>query len=208
MSFALSVFDVFAYTLPGGLYLTLAAYLVVRFDWFDLTEWVAANLLPSFVVGGIVAFLVGHVTYGLGRAVEHRLPGRRTSPDEAGRRRFLGRCPDAAGRRFVQVDSFLLFARIQLLHPDVALEIARLRSTGIMLRHAALPLAAGAVVALAEVAASDERLVALAAAALLAPAAYGALARGREFAEWAHAKTLEVAYWLDDAGPPAPAATP
>ena len=204
MSFALSVFDVFAYTLPGGLYLTLAAYVVARLGWFDLSEWVAANLLPSIVVGGIVAFVLGHVSYGVGRWLDRRLPVRRARDADATRRLFLSRCPQAAARPFLGTDTFLLYTRIQLTSPDVGLEIARLRSTGLMLRHSTPPLLAATVVALVEVVAGDQRLAALAAAVALALAAYGAVARGREMGQWAHLKTYEVAYWLDDA----PAALP
>jgi hypothetical protein len=205
MSFALSVFDVFAYTLPGSLYLTLAAYVVARLGWFDLSEWVAANPFPSFVIGGIVAFVVGHVSYGAGRWLDHRLPVRRGREADATRRLFLARCPQAAGRPFLDTDSFLLYTRIQLASPDVGLEIARLRSTGLMLRHSAPPLFAATAVALVEVGAGDHRLAALAAAVALALSTYGSVARGRELGQWAHLKTYEVAYWLDDAPAPAPA---
>jgi hypothetical protein len=74
-----------------------------------------------------------------------------------------------------------------------------------MLRHSAPPLLAGAAVALVEVAAGDHRLPALAAAAVLALAAWGGIARGREVGQWALRKTLEVAFWMDDVDRPAPA---
>ena len=52
--------------------------------------------------------------------------------------------------------------------------------------------------ALVELAVSDQRVAALAAAVLFALAAAAGLVRSWEMSRWAHQKTLETAYWLDD----------
>ena len=214
MSFALGVFDVFAYMLPGSLYVTVVGYVLVRLNRWDVLPWLAANVLTAVLLAAVLSFFVGHLSYGFGRWANRLVPGYERRGVGGVRADFLRRNPTAAGRRYLELDPFLLLAKIQLSDGEVATEISRLRSFGLMLRHSFPPLSALAVVCVVEaVAAPSHRWPALAGVLLFGASAYGALSQGREKMEWAVTKTLEVAYWVEGADgpalpPPVPPATP
>ena len=196
MSFALSVFDIFAYTFPGGVYLSVFAYVGARLGWLPLAPLGSSHLLAVGLVAAILAYLIGHLSYGLGRALDDLLPGAGRRTQHTTLDRFLRRCPQAAGRPYLAADHFLLLSAIELHDQEAGLTIARTRSLGLMLRQLAPPLLAATVVALAEVGVGTNRWLAAVALVLLALGAYAAAARGRELSEWARLKTLETAFWI------------
>jgi hypothetical protein len=197
MSFALSVYDVFATAIPGSLYLSTLVYIGVRFDWFRPAPDLTANTFVISVLAFLLAYLIGHVSYGFGRWLNRALPGGAGWQDvDRSRQRFLAKCPAALGRPFVDADVFLLLTRVQLADQELALEISRLRSNGLMLRHSVPPLAALTVVGLLELVVGRQGWVALTAMLLFGGATWGALYHGRELSDWARTKTLEAAFWI------------
>lgn len=61
MNQSFGIFDVFVNAIPGSLYLLAAAYLGLRFGWFDLDDLDALN--TTFAVTGtlLVSYLLGHL---------------------------------------------------------------------------------------------------------------------------------------------------
>jgi len=196
MSFALTVFDIFAYMFPGGVYLSVLAYVGARLGWLPLAQLGSSHLLAVGIAAAILAYLIGHLSYGLGRALDARLPGwGRRTPDNT-LDLFLRRCPQAAGRPYLAAEHFLLLSAIELHDQEAGLTIARTRSQGLMLRHLVPPLIAATGVAVIELVVGTNRGLAATALVLLSLGAYAAMARGRELAEWARLKTLETAFWI------------
>ncbi|CAO5165822.1 conserved membrane hypothetical protein [Frankia sp. AiPs1] len=197
MNLSLSVFDIFAYSVPGSLYLALILFVLDQLSWVDLAQ-VGDYNTTLVTVGGIVAsYILGNLTYAprrfLGRW-EPRWLGRRWSA----RREFLERFPPARTMTFVRVDRALLFAAIEIRVPDSAVEISRVRASGIALRNAGLAFLLAAVVAVVELAAGRERLLSAGCLVGFLAAFVSATRTGHELARWAALKTYEVAYWLPE----------
>jgi len=213
VNLSLGVFDVFAYSVPGSLYLTLLLYVLDRLSWVDLTQVGDLNS-TVLIVGGIVAsYLLGHLTYAPRRFLGRHLP-EWLSPRGDARREFLDRFPAARSKAFVQADPALVFAAIEVKAADSAVEISRLRASGIAVRNAGIAFLLAAAVAVTELIAGPERgLAAFCAGAFLA-GFVGATRAGHELSRWAALKTLEVAFWLPDieatlaAMPPVPSPQP
>ncbi|MCK9902992.1 hypothetical protein CC117_28660 [Parafrankia colletiae] len=197
MNLSLGVFDIFAYSVPGSLYLALLLYVLDRASWIDLG--LVGDLNSTVLIaGGIVAsYLLGHLTYAPRRFLGRRMP-LWLRPGRGARREFLDRFPRAQSMAFVRVDPAVVFAAIEVKAPDSAVEISRLRASGIALRNAGLALLLSAGVAAIELVLGHERgLAAFCAGAFLAGFA-GATRAGHELSRWAALKTLEVAFWLPD----------
>ncbi|EFC85105.1 hypothetical protein [Parafrankia sp. EUN1f] len=215
MNLSLGVFDIFAYSVPGSLYLTLLLYVLDRASWIDLGQVGDLNS-TLLIAGGIIAsYLLGHLTYAPRRFLGRRMP-RWLGQGRDARREFLDRFPGARSMAFVRVDPALVFAAIEVKAPDSAVEISRLRASGIALRNAGLAMLLATVVAAVELVVSHERgLAAFGVAAFLA-GFVGATRAGHELSHWAALKTLEVAFWLPDieaelatrTPPPQPAPAP
>jgi hypothetical protein len=68
MNFTLNIFDLFAYTIPGSLYLVVLLYISDRLDWLDLRG--AENLNTAVLLIG--AALASYLLVFRGYAVESR----------------------------------------------------------------------------------------------------------------------------------------
>ena len=195
MNFAVGIFDLFTYTIPGALALALMGYVAVRFGWVDPAMLADAPSLLVAVVVVLAAYLLGYLVYPLGAAAEKLVPRRRPhSP----RDEFTGRVPAAGERPYVREDQHLLLSAVQLHDRDVALEVTRLRAASLMLRNAAPLLGLGAVVGVVEVFASGRSTFASAAAVLLAAGYVALIVQARRMRHWAGLKTLELCFWLPD----------
>jgi hypothetical protein len=197
VNLSLGVFDIFAYSVPGSLYLALLLYVLDQASWIDLGQVGDLNS-TVLIAGGIVAsYLLGHLTYAPRRFLGRWLPqwlGR----ERSAQREFLDRFPLAQSMAFVRVDRAVVFAAIEVKAPDSAVEISRLRASGIALRNAGFAFLLSAGVAAVELVAGHERgLAAFCVAAFLA-GFVGATRAGHELSRWAALKTLEVAFWLPD----------
>jgi hypothetical protein len=193
VTFVVGIYDLFAYTIPGALYLGVFAYLGARMRWVDP---VAVGRVPDLVLTIVVvlaSYVLGYLTYPLGSQLGQVLPRRR---ERLPRKEFLSRNPQAKGRPFVSVDSFLLLSGIQLHDREAAIEILRLRAAGLMLRNAAPALLLGFVIAVVEVFTSRSHWFAGVLAALLAVGSASLLVQSRRLAYWASLKTLELSFWI------------
>jgi hypothetical protein len=196
MTFALGIFDLFTYAIPGVLQLSLLAYIAARLHWIDLGAVLSGPGALVFAGVAIVGYLLGHLTYAFAGALDRLPPKRRDII--AARAAFESRNPAARGRPFVSAHTGLLFAAIELHNREAAAEVARLQAVGLMVRNSAIPLAGGAVVAVVELIAGDSRAFAACAAVLLAGLTVAAVNRGQRLRSWATVKTLELAFWVPD----------
>ncbi|OHV31347.1 MULTISPECIES: hypothetical protein [Pseudofrankia] len=197
MNLSLGVFDVFAYSTPGSLYLALLLYVLDRASWVDLGQVGDLNS-TLLIAGGIIAsYLLGQLTYAPRRFLGRRMP-RWLGRGRSARREFLDRFPAAQSMAFVQVDPALVFAAIEVKAPDSAVEISRLRASGIALRNAGLAFLLSAGVAAVELIVGSERGLAAFCVGAFLVSFVGATRVGHELSRWAALKTLEVAFWLPD----------
>jgi hypothetical protein len=65
MNLTLSVFDLFAYAIPGSLYLSVLVYLLNRNGWVDLSAATNLNTAVLLVSAALASYLAGHITYEL-----------------------------------------------------------------------------------------------------------------------------------------------
>jgi GH25 family lysozyme M1 (1,4-beta-N-acetylmuramidase) len=195
MTFAVGLFDVFAYTVPGALYLALLAYVAGRLHWLDVAA-VTRGPAALVVAGALVAaYLLGYLAYPVGARFSRWLPRRKRRDARA---EFLRRNPSADGRAFVAADTFLLHAALQIRQPDAATEVSRTRSTGLMVRNASPAMALGFGVAAVELFAGPKPWFAAASAVLCGAACPVLIVQHRMIAHWAKLKTLELAFWDPD----------
>lgn len=195
MNIAVGVFDLFAYSVPGSLYLTFLGYLVFR---LNLAEPAAVFGLPGalLLVGAILlSYLLGYLAYPLGAVVNRLVPQRGKRDPRA---EFLRRSPAAKDRDYVRADPFLLLAALQLNNLEAGTEVIRLRATGLMLRNGAPPLLVGAIASVVEVFVGPRPLVAAGCAVLFAVTSVVLVTQGRKHGRWASIKTLEMCFWLPD----------
>lgn len=195
MTFAVGIFDLFTYTIPGALYLGLFGFLAARMHWVDPA---ATGHLPTFllvVVLILASYLLGYMAYPVGAFLERVVPRRRVRQPQ---QEFLNRVPAARDRDFVRADRALLLAAIELHDKNAAVEISRPRASGLMLRNSAPVLALGIVVAFVEIFTGGKPAAAAVATATLAAGAVALVIQGRRLSYWAAMKTLELAFWLPD----------
>lgn len=195
MNFAVGIFDLFTYTIPGSLYLGFFSYLGFRLHWVDPA---AAARLPTVLLIAILvlaSYLLGYMAYPVGALLNKVIPQRR---DRRVRPEFLRRVPAAKDREFVKVDPGLLLSAIQLQDKDLGAEVSRLRASGLMLRNSAPALLLGTITAGVEIFTSARPGMAFALAGALAAGSVALLVHGRRLSLWAGLKTLELAYWLPD----------
>ncbi|SFB54583.1 hypothetical protein SAMN05216266_11846 [Amycolatopsis marina] len=149
VTFAVGLFDLFTYTIPGALYLSAFAYLAGRLHWIDLGA-LGGGPLVLLVIGIVLAsYLLGYLAYPLGARAERLLPRWRSRNP---RQEFLRRNPAARHRTFVKADAFLLYSALQAHDKEVAVDVTRLRTAGLMLRNSSPPMALGFVASAVELA--------------------------------------------------------
>lgn len=195
VNLAIGIFDLFAYSVPGSLYLSLLGYLAFR---LNVAEPAAVFGVPGvlLLIGVVLlSYLLGYLAYPLGAAANRLVPRRRHRDPRA---EFLGRTPAAKGRDYVRADPFLLLGALQLHDQDAAADALRLRATGLMLRNSAFPLLMAAVAAVVEAFAGPKPLIAVCCAVLFAVTSVALITQGRKLGHWATMKTLELCFWLPD----------
>ncbi|ATY12225.1 hypothetical protein CU254_18435 [Amycolatopsis sp. AA4] len=195
MTFAIGLFDLFAYAIPGALHLAVLAYLAGRLHWIDLAA-VARGPGVVVVIGIVVAsYLLGYLAYPMGARVSRWLPRRRKRD---AREEFLRRNPAARGCAFVEADSFLLLSALQLHDADGAMEATRLRTAGLMLRNSSPAMAFGFVASVVELIVGPHPVFAACAVVLFGVACPALVAQGRLMSHWASVKTLELSFWVPE----------
>jgi hypothetical protein len=195
MSITLSVYDIFAYAVPGATYLTLVTYIFTRLKWIDLQGLLHGNTTLLVIGLALACYLSGYITYPAGRALSHAIGAWRKDVNYA-REEFARRVPAAKDRPFLQADRGTLRAAIEVHGTDTAIEMARLTAIGIMLRNVAPALALGAITALVEAIHGASPVFAVSCFAILALAAAGSLWQAGRMTHWADMKTLELAFWI------------
>ncbi|HEV2783681.1 MAG TPA: hypothetical protein VGX25_30205 [Actinophytocola sp.] len=195
MTIAVGIFDLFGYTIPGSLYLALLSYAAIRLDWLAPSTITQTPALVAAIIVLLLSYLLGYLTYPLGRLANRVVPSRL---DRRPREEFVRRNPAARDRDFVQADPFLLLSGVQLHDKDVATEVIRLRAAGLMLRNAAPPLGLGFLAAVLEIVLGGRPVLAATCATLLALGFFSLVIQGRRFGYWASLKTLELSFWLPD----------
>jgi hypothetical protein len=193
VTFALSLFDLLTYTVPGSLYLGFFGYLTVRVQWIDFGT---VSRTPTWLFIGVIvvlSYLLGYLTYPLGERANRLVPRRRVRRP---RQEFLERVPAARGKNYVLADSFLLLSAIQLHDKDMAVDVLRNRAAGLMLRNSAPPLVLGFVTATVELIVSRNPLLAAGLAVLFVGGFFGLIIQERRLGYWASLKTLELCFWI------------
>lgn len=197
MSFTLGVYDLFTYAIPGATYLTLISYVITRLHWLNVTNMLHANTTVVVIGAALASYLVGHVSYDLGRAASRIPRGWRKDMTYA-RKVFMQRVPSARDRPFLQGDRGALQAAVEARGMESSLEIVRLRAVGLMLRNVAPAFALGAIIAAAEAITGDSPIFATIGSVLLLLAAASSLWNSARLSHWADMKTLDLAFWIPD----------
>jgi hypothetical protein len=197
MSLTLGIFDVFAYTVPGSLHLAIISYVAVRLNWIDFHRLDDVNATILLVAIALLSYLLGHVSYIPRGFVEQVFPSRLKGRRDA-RLDFLARVPEARGRRFMDMDMFVLLVALEVRAKDSAIEINRLRATGLMLRNTAVALWIGALAAAAELCLGGNAGLSASALVFLFLAGLSAVRQGFKLRHWAALRTLELAFCFPD----------
>jgi hypothetical protein len=195
VTFAVGLFDLFTYTIPGSLYLGLLSYLAYRLHWVDVGAVGRLPVVLLIVILVVASYLIGYLAYPVG-ALLNRLVPRLRYRDPRGE--FVRRVPPARGRAFVEADRGFLLAAIQLHDKDVAVDVIRLRAAGLMLRNTAPASVLGFVTAFVEIFTGSHPLLAVLCGVAFAASVAALVAQARRFGHWADLKTLELAYWIPD----------
>jgi len=197
VSFALSVYDVFAIAVPGAQYVGVAAYVLLRTGWVGREDVAGISGTLLLLVAILASYLLGHATYPLHHLTDRLVPRWRMTLEDA-RREFAEAVPDSADRPFLTVPRAVLLAGIEVRSPESSVEILRLRAVSLMCRSSVAPLLLATAVALVEVVVGTNPVLAILAALVFGALALGALQHGQEASHWGNKKCLEVAYWLPD----------
>lgn len=199
MTFALGVFELFTYMIPGSLYIGLFGYVGTQLGWFDAMDLQKSPSLLMVLALALAAYVIGQGTYNVARLIERLLPrfmSRRSAKEAL--EGFIRRPGIRSERPFLQIDIFTLVAAAELNNKDAAAEISRLRAVGLMLRNVVPPLLLGSITSTAEIFTSSSRVFAGTIAVLLVLIALGCFRRASTMRSWATTKTLELCYWIKD----------
>jgi hypothetical protein len=192
---AIGIWEVFAYSVPGAIYLTLVGYVLERTGAVDVGALLSGNA-PLTTVGAVLAsYLLGHITYFPRRFLDARL-ARWLAVRPGPREEFTRRVPAAAGLRVMELNPFVLQRGIELVAVESSNEISRLRASGVALRNVGFALVLAAVAALVELVVGGHRTAAALCLAAFPAAAWSALRAGFIQSHWAALRTYEMAFWL------------
>ncbi|WP_406632735.1 hypothetical protein [Amycolatopsis sp. WGS_07] len=195
MTFAIGLFDLFTYAIPGALHLAFLTYVAGRLHWLDLAA-VSRGPGVVLVIGiAVASYLLGYLAYPMGARLSRWVPRRRK---RNAREEFLRRNPAARGRAFVEADSFLLLSALQLHDADAAVEATRLRTAGLMLRNSSPVMAFAFVASVVELIVGSHPVFAACGVVLFAAACPALIAQARLLSHWASVKTLELSFWVPD----------
>ena len=195
MSISLGVWEVFAYTVPGSLYLALGAFVASKLGWIDLSQLVH---LPTILLAGgilVLSYVLGLIAHPVAHMIDW-LP-KRPRAKEA-RASFIERTPAAARRSYVHADMALLRAAVEVKDKELSLEIARIGATWHMMRNCAVVLALGSAASIACALTGGDIVEALTACIVLAAGAAASVGQYRRYRRWWYLKTLETCYWFGD----------
>lgn len=195
MTFAIGIFDLFAYAIPGALYLGFFSYAAARLHWIDLGAVGRTPVVLLVIVMVLASYLLGYLAYPVGALVERVVP-RRWKNEPIGE--FLRRVPAARGREFTKAPGPLLLGALLVQDKELAVEVTRLRAAGLMLRNSSSPLVLACVASVIELLAGGKWLMAAVFAVLFGTGAMAAIVQGRKLGRWAQSKTLELCFWLPD----------
>lgn len=196
MTFAIGIFDLFTYSVPGVLQLSFIVYCFWRLGDINVSHIIITTPTALLLFGTLLlSYVLGHITYSLASALERLIPTRHRYMPEA-RAEFVRRVPEAQQRRYLHVDKSLLQAAAELHSKEVASEIARLRAIGLLMRSAAATMLIGSVAAVVEICTGPYRVIAACGAVVLLSGAVGAYIQRRKMAHWANLKTLEICFWI------------
>lgn len=198
MSLTLSIYDLFAYAIPGSLYLALLAYVGDRFGWVSLEGATSLSTTTLLIGAALASYLLGLLTYQLGRFVERALPGSGNTISD-GQRGFLAYASGPHAESVVEGDPFFLFTSALIRAKEAALEVSRFRAGALMLRNSVPALILALIVCLIEVVGGEHQLLAGCSAALFLGGAVTALRHSREQARWAVEMTFQIAYCIEEA---------
>ncbi len=196
MTIQLGLFDVFTYTIPGSLYLALITYIGERFGWFNVS---GLKDVPSLVlIGGLLIFsyIVGFVADPVAAQLDRWLRHWKAEHQSDVRETFMEQVPGVDRRSYAMADPYLLLALAETTQKEAALEISRLRATGLMLRNCSVPFLFASVVSIVEVATGNRPLLAALCAVLFAGAVLSCIRQGKRLRVWAGMKTLQICYWI------------
>jgi hypothetical protein len=196
MTIQLGLFDVFTYTIPGSLYLALITYIGERFSWFNVG---GLKDVPSLVlIGGLLIFsyIVGFVADPVAAQLDRWLRHWKAEYQSDVRETFMEQVPGVDRRLYAKADTYLLLALAETTQKEAALEISRLRATGLMLRNCSVPFLFASVVSIVEVATGNRPLLAALCAVLFAGAVLSCIRQGKRLRVWADMKTLQICYWI------------
>lgn len=197
MTLAVGIFDLFTYGIPGALHLSLIIYVLARLNIIDLTTLASAPSALQVVGAAVASYLLGHLAYPLSALLDRVAPRWNWSVENA-RLEFVARVPEARERSFVRTDESLLLAAVEVHNKEAAGEITRLQGLALMLRNSALALVFALVVAVIELVAGPDRVLAGGCAALLLVSLTAAIGQGRRVRHWGRLKTLEICFWIPD----------
>jgi hypothetical protein len=195
VTFAIGIFDLFTYTIPGSLYLAFLSYLAIRVSWVEPQAITGGPTVLVVVVLVLLSYLTGHLAYPFGALANRIVPTRRK---RQARQEFVRRVPAARGRDFVAADPAVLLSALELHDKEVAIEVSRLRATGLMLRNSSPPMAFAAITAIVELFAGRHPVLAAGSIAVFWAASITLVVQGRRLSHWANLKILELCFWLPE----------
>lgn len=195
VTFAVGIFDLFTYAIPGSLYLAFFAHVITRLHLLGGGTMAGTPAWLVVVLVVLLSYLLGYLAYPAGEAANRIVPRRRKRNPT---REFVERVPAAEGRDFVDTDRALLLSAIELHDKDVAIEVKRLRATGLMLRNSAPPAALGFGAAVVELFVGRNHALAAGCAVLFLGGFVAFIVQARRLGHWATMKTLELCYWIPD----------
>ncbi|MFD9893138.1 hypothetical protein ACFWY9_27655 [Amycolatopsis sp. NPDC059027] len=196
MTFAVGIFDLFLYAVPGACQLAFLVYLGARLHVVDVARLSSLPAVLLLVAVVVVSYVLGHLVNALWAVVSRVLPmrsGRQTAKES-----FLARNPQVRERAYIHADPALLRQGVAVQDKEAAAQIDRLMSQGLMVRNLTLPLSFGFVAAVVELIAGGHRILAACCAVLLAAAVAGAYREGRKLVRWADLRTWETCFWMPE----------
>ena len=198
MGIAVGIYDLFAYAVPGVLYLCNLAYLLNRTGSLEVAELLRTPSILLLAATVVASFLIGQATYNIGGLVDRVNPFIPADPKGVAKDRFVARQGILATRPFLGVEMNTLQAAAEMSNREAAAEISRLRAAGLMLRNSTLPLVLGAITAAVELFLTSAKLLASTSATLLLLLGAGCLWHSSKLRMWSLSKTLEICYWIKD----------
>jgi hypothetical protein len=195
VTIAVGLFDLFTYAIPGGMYLAFLGYLTVRLHWIAPGAFTSTPAVLLVIAAILLSYVLGYLADPIGKFTNRVVPQRRRG---SAVEEFLTRVPAARDRDYIHADKHLLLWAAHLHNRDTALEVTRLRATGLMLRNAAPPLLFGLVAAIVELVTGAKPAPAIATALVLAAGFVILTSQGRKLRYWAALATLEICFWIPD----------